>query len=44
MVEKAETYWNNRFIKEQFIWGTEPSSIAIICEKIFKENMEYTEK
>jgi 2-polyprenyl-3-methyl-5-hydroxy-6-metoxy-1,4-benzoquinol methylase len=33
-----ENYWNKRFVKEQLIWGTEPSNIAVSCEKIFKEN------
>jgi 2-polyprenyl-3-methyl-5-hydroxy-6-metoxy-1,4-benzoquinol methylase len=31
-------YWNQRFIKEKFMWGIEPSNVAIKCEKIFKEN------
>ena len=32
-----DTYWNSRFIKEQMIWGTGPSRIALISEKIFHE-------
>ncbi|MDR1302332.1 MAG: class I SAM-dependent methyltransferase [Treponema sp.] len=33
-----DNFWNKRYITEQLIWGVEPSSITVICEKIFKEN------
>jgi 2-polyprenyl-3-methyl-5-hydroxy-6-metoxy-1,4-benzoquinol methylase len=31
-------YWNQRFIKERHIWGTEPSNVAVKCKTIFDEN------
>ncbi|GHU87624.1 methyltransferase [Spirochaetia bacterium] len=33
-----EQYWNERFRKEKFIWGTEPGDITKSCEKIFRQN------
>jgi len=33
-----DNYWNNRFVNEKLMWGTEPSNIAIESEKVFKEN------
>ncbi|MDR0374646.1 MAG: class I SAM-dependent methyltransferase [Treponema sp.] len=31
-------FWDKRFMEEQYIFGREPGDIAILCEKIFKEN------
>jgi 2-polyprenyl-3-methyl-5-hydroxy-6-metoxy-1,4-benzoquinol methylase len=31
-------FWNKRFMEKQYIWGNKPCNIAILCEKIFKEN------
>ena len=33
-----ENYWNKRFIKEKFMWGIEPSKVAVECEKYFSKN------
>jgi SAM-dependent methyltransferase len=34
----VKEFWNKRFMEKQYIWGSKPSIIAILCEKIFKEN------
>jgi 2-polyprenyl-3-methyl-5-hydroxy-6-metoxy-1,4-benzoquinol methylase len=31
-------FWDKRFMEKQYIFGCEPGNIAILCEKIFKEN------
>jgi 2-polyprenyl-3-methyl-5-hydroxy-6-metoxy-1,4-benzoquinol methylase len=36
--KNMKEFWNKRFMEKQCIWGNEPSNIAILCEKLFKEN------
>ena len=33
----SEEYWNNRYLSEKSIWGTNPAKIINICDEIFNK-------
>ncbi|MDR2602463.1 MAG: methyltransferase domain-containing protein [Spirochaetaceae bacterium] len=33
-----DNFWNERYINEQFIWGTKPSEFTVLCEKYLQKN------
>jgi hypothetical protein len=33
-----DNYWNNRFIQEGMIWGTQPSPTALMAKTIFQQH------